>query len=213
MCDECFKNLPFHEKVCDKCGCEISKYEFVCDRCKNNQKIWNFKKALSAFSYESPIVELVLDIKYGSIGDVAKITAPILAAVMQYFKIHADVLIPVPLAPKRLKERGYNQALLIAKELSKIIHVPVVDDFLIRTRYTAAQKKMTLKERQENLRGAFEIKPPYSVIKGKRVLIIDDVFTTGTTVNDCARVMKKCKPKSIEVLTVAGVSQKVTAEQ
>jgi len=157
------------------------------------------------FSYKSPIVELVLDLKYGSVGDIAKFAAPLLVNLMQESKMTADILIPVPLAQKRAKERGYNQAGLLAKEISKITGIPVVDNFLVRVKYTEAQKKMTPKERQENLRGAFRIIPPYSKAKGKRILLVDDVFTTGSTVNECSRILKKGKPKSIEVLTLASV--------
>jgi len=148
----------------------------------------------------------VLRLKYNSEGDVAKFVAPLLAEAVKKYDIKADVIISVPLAGKRQKQRGYNQAGLIAAELSKLIGVPVVDDFIVRIKHTKAQKKMTLKERQENIHGAFEIRPPYAVVAGKRALLIDDVFTTGTTVNECARVMKKAKPKSVEVLTIASVS-------
>jgi len=188
-------------------------YAFVCDRCKlprptgtpskSKGNRWNFLRARSAFSYEDPITNLVLRLKYNAEGDIAKFVAPFLAEVVK----EVDVLIPVPLAPKRFKERGYNQADLITIELSMLINVPVVDSFLIRVKHTNAQKKMSLKERKENLHNAFKICPPYSAVKGKRVLLIDDVFTTGSTVDECARVMKKAKPKSIEVLTIASVSQ------
>jgi len=188
----------------------------TCDRCQNHVKYkdaeWHYDKARSVFTYESPVAEFVLRLKYGAEGDVAKFVARLLADAVKEYDIKADVIIPVPLAPKRLKERGYNQAGLITTELSRIIGVPVVDGFLVRTRHTTAQKKMALKERQENLRGAFEACPPFSVVKGKRVLLVDDVLTTGTTANECARIIRKAKPKSIEVLTIASVSQKVVAK-
>ena len=180
-------------------------HSFVCDKCPKRK--WHFTRARSVFCYSDSAVELVLKLKYNSEGDVAKFVAPLLAEAVKEYDIKADVIIPVPLAPKRAQERGYNQAGLIAAELSKIIEVPVVDGFLVRVKHTKAQKKMTLKERQENLKGAFEIKPPYSTIKGKRVLLVDDVLTTGTTVDECARVLKRAKPKSVEVLTIASVGR------
>jgi len=204
-CDGCAAGLPRHEKICDKCGCGVGVHMVACDRCQNTK--WNFSRARSALAYKDSVTGLVLRLKYNSEGDVARFVAPLLAEAVKKYKMEADVIVPVPLAMKRRKERGYNQADLIAEELSKLINVPVVDDFIIRTKDTKAQKKMTLEQRQENIHGAFEIKPPYSKIKNKRVLLIDDVFTTGTTVDECARVMKKGKPKSVEVLTIASVGQ------
>jgi len=182
----------------------------VCDKCP--KKKWHFARARSVFCYDDAAVELVLKLKYNSEGDVAKFVAPFLGEAIKQYKIEADVIIPVPLTPRRTRERGYNQAGLIAVEISKLINVPVVDDFLVRVKHTKAQKKMTLKERQENLKGAFEIKPPYTTIKDKRVLLVDDVLTTGTTVDECARVMKKAKPKSIEVLTIASVGKPTSSQ-
>jgi len=180
-------------------------HAFVCDKCQ--KKKWHFTLARSVFCYDDVAVELVLKLKYNSEGDVAKFVAPFLGEAITEYGIKADVIIPVPLTPRRTRERGYNQAGLIAAEVSKLIGVPVVDDFLVRVKHTKAQKKMTLKQRQENLKGAFNIKPPYSTIKDKRVLLIDDVLTTGTTVDECARVLKKAKPKSVEVLTIASVGK------
>jgi len=206
VCDACAELLPFHKKACTVCGCDAPKHVTVCGRCQR-QGEWHFDRARSAFSYGGVIKELVLRLKYGGEGDIAGFAANFLADAVRDYNIRADVIIPVPLAPKRYKQRGYNQAGLIASELGKIIGVPVICDFLVRTKHTTAQKKMTPEERQENLRGAFEIVPPHAAIKGKRVLLIDDVFTTGTTVDECARAIKRAKPKSIEALTIAGVSQ------
>lgn len=237
ICDACEKKLPRHEKICDKCGSEVSVYAFVCDRCQTGASValpaqtqkpalspasdtfrgsknirWHFDKARSAFSYEKPIIELVLRLKYNAEGDIAKFAAPMLAEAVVKYNIVADLIIPVPLASKRFKERGYNQSELIATKLSKITGIPVNNSFLVRVKHTEAQKKMTPKERQENLHDAFEIRPPYSVVKGKRILLIDDVLTTGATVNECARMIRCAHPESIEVLTVASVRQKPTAE-
>ena len=210
LCDICDAKLPRSQKICDKCGCGVSEHAFVCDRCKpskGEKGKWNFSRARSVFCYRDCVTELVMRLKYNAEGDVAKFIAPFLEELCIKHNMQADVIIPVPLASKREKQRGYNQAKLIANELSKILQVPVLDNILVRVKHTEAQKKMTPKEREENLRGAFEIKPPYSAIKGKRVLLVDDVFTTGATANECARILNRAKPKSIEVVTIAGVAQ------
>jgi ComF family protein len=188
----------------------------VCDRCigkKNkpkskNKTDWHFARARSAFSYEGAVVDLVLRLKYGVEGDVARFAAPYLAEVVRASEIVADIIIPVPLSPKRAKERGYNQAEVLAQEVAKLLGVEVAENAMIRVRETAAQKKMTVAERLENLRGAFEVTPEgRATLKGKRVLLVDDVLTTGVTADECARILAKAKAKSVEVLTLASVKQ------
>jgi len=206
-CDACAKKLPLHEHVCTTCGCEVAEKVITCSRCVEKKKPWHFNKARSAFSYEDPVIGLILRLKYNAEGDVARFVANFLADVVKKHNMTADALIPIPLAPKRFRQRGYNQAGLIAKELSTILKVPVVDDVLFRTSFTTAQKEMSHEERKQNLRGAFDLHMPCDKLGEKRVLLIDDVFTTGSTVDECARILKKAKPKSIEVLTIAGVGQ------
>ena len=214
VCDACFEKFPIGENVCDVCGCEVSKGVSVCERCADNDEPWNFSRARSGFTYAEPIKNLILRLKYSAEGDVAKFAASQLFQTFSENKMHADVLIPVPLSRRRAKVRGYNQATLVAQELAKIIktqtgaQVAVAENTLVRVKQTEAQKKMNVKQRQENLRGAFEIRSPFDEITEKRVVIIDDVFTTGTTANECARVLRAANPKSVEVLTIAGVTQK-----
>jgi ComF family protein len=158
--------------------------------------------ARSAFIYDAPICGLVLRLKYSSEADVARMFAPfVLDAYGKDFAERVDIIIPVPLTPKRQRSRGYNQALLLAKGLSKEIGIAVGEP-LIRVRETVAQKEMTIAERQENLKGAFRVEDKKAV-KGKNVLLIDDVLTTGTTASECAKVLKKAGAREVFVLTIA----------
>ncbi|MDG4475500.1 ComF family protein [Thiovibrio frasassiensis] len=117
----------------------------------------------------------------------------------------ADWIVPVPLHPKRLRERGFNQALLLARAFfpkdRRITH-----DLLVRTRVTEPQTRFNGKARRTNLKNAFGVVKPQH-IPGKKILLIDDVFTTGTTVNECARVLKKAGAADVMVLTLARVKE------
>jgi ComF family protein len=113
----------------------------------------------------------------------------------------ADLVAPVPLHPKRLRARGFNQALLLARGLSD---TPVAREALTRVRHTAPQVGLNPKERRENVKGAFAVPEPAGV-KGKNVLLLDDLYTTGATVRECARVLRRAGAHRVDVLTVARV--------
>ncbi|MCD6131156.1 MAG: ComF family protein [Candidatus Hydrothermae bacterium] len=130
-------------------------------------------------------------------------------AVVKFFKNYIvnlldenyDFIIPVPLHPLKEKERGFNQSLLIAELIKEELQVPIVTEGIIRTKYTKTQTKLSRKEREENVKNAFNIKSVKRFI-GKKLLIVDDVYTTGSTV----RSLAKCFPKEvsrIDVLTLA----------
>ena len=112
-----------------------------------------------------------------------------------------DIVLPVPLHPKRLKERGFNQSGLLAKEFSRMQGLPVSFDLLIRKNWTEPQTRLNRKERLENVKGAFSLCDA-SAVRGRRVLLIDDVFTTGTTLSECAKTLKKAGASEVHVLTV-----------
>ncbi|HET7058270.1 MAG TPA: phosphoribosyltransferase family protein [Nitrospiraceae bacterium] len=116
--------------------------------------------------------------------------------------ISIDVIIPVPLHPTRLRDREYNQSLLLADRLSRARHVPLSYDNLVRTRETAPQTDLSRAVRLKNLRRAFAVRRPEDVA-GKCVLLIDDVFTTGTTVNECAKTLRKAGTSEVYVCTLA----------
>ena len=101
-----------------------------------------------------------------------------------------DLIVPVPLHPKRLSQRGFNQAGLLALELGRKIKAPVSTDALVRKNQTLPQTRLKRGERLKNVKGAFEI-PDDSKVRGRRILLIDDVFTTGTTLSECAKVLKR----------------------
>jgi ComF family protein len=115
-----------------------------------------------------------------------------------------DLLVPVPLHRQRLRERGFNQSLLLARRIAQVHSLPVDATTLQRVRYTQPQTELSGPERRKNIRQAFAVARTTS-ISGKRVLLIDDVFTTGATVQECAKTLLKAGAKRVDVLTLARV--------
>jgi len=113
-----------------------------------------------------------------------------------------SILVPVPLQKAKLKARGYNQALELAKELGHSLHVLTVSDALIKIKKTKPQMQLNAKERADNLAGAFAIKNPEAV-QGKKVFLVDDVYTTGSTMEECARVLKQAGAKQVWGIAIA----------
>ena len=113
-----------------------------------------------------------------------------------------DMIIPVPLHPKRLRWRGFNQSVLLARQISRIYDVPVDPFVLYRGKETPPQTQLTEDERQKNVRGAFSLNPRKPV-EGNRLLLVDDVYTSGATVNECSRSLKRGGAKEVYVITLA----------
>jgi ComF family protein len=113
-----------------------------------------------------------------------------------------DLLVPVPLHLKRLRERGFNQAHLLIRRWAKLDQIPSDGLVLSRTRWTEPQTALSPKERQKNIKGAFAVENPEK-IKGQRIVLVDDVYTTGSTVNECARVLMAAGAETVDVLILA----------
>lgn len=115
-----------------------------------------------------------------------------------------DLILAVPLHVRRVRQRGFNQSLLLARETGRIAGIGVSSGALIRHRWTVPQVGLDEKSRRENVRGAFKIKEP-ACIKDKTILLIDDVFTTGSTVNECAGVLMTGGARAVDAITLARV--------
>lgn len=112
-----------------------------------------------------------------------------------------DLVLPVPLHKKRLRHRGFNQSALLARHVAKRISIPLITDCLVRVKDTVPQVGLHAKERKKNIKNAFEVRN--KCIEAKRLMLIDDVFTTGATVRECSKVLKKAGAKDIYVVTLA----------
>ena len=146
--------------------------------------------------------EAVHQLKYQNLRALAMPLAKMLQEYLTASPLDVDVLVPVPLHRKRLRERGYNQARLLAQELGKLINIPVMDDVLVRLRHTPPQARTAnVAERTQNIADAFSCRD--NSLRSRRVLLIDDVATSGTTLNACATVLKEHRAAEVWGLVMA----------
>lgn len=202
FCSECENNLPYNDvNICDHCGRKTLSPTEYCLTCK--EKLVDLDKGRSAFNYEQPIVQLIHRAKYRDGRFLCREFGKILVTI--YFKnyFNADFITYIPMTKKDERKRGYNQTRLIANALSEQVNVPVID-CLEKVKQTSRQAKLTRDERLENLKGAFKVKTR-KIVNGKKVLIIDDVTTTGATLSLIATKLKKAGAEKVFSLTVASV--------
>lgn len=209
LCGKCFENLTVNDgHRCKICGIRMRNEADYCDNCARYDKY--FDKNRSPFVYEKTAGDLVKKLKFGNKLYIAKELAKAMAD--EYIKsdMRCDFILFVPMTEIEKKERGYNQSELLAKEVGIRLSLPVKDN-LLKARETDRQKKLTAKERRENLKGVFGVIRA-DEIKGKNVLVIDDVFTTGATINECARVLKREGARKVFSITAAQTAFKLDGE-
>ena len=153
---------------------------------------------------EHPLRRVVQRYKYGHKVSLGKPLGRLMARGCQPFlnEINADIIVPVPLHPKRLRWRGFNQSVLLAREVSRFYGVPMDPFLLTRERETEPQTQLPEEDRRRNMRGAFALNPEKSIDE-RSVLLIDDVYTSGATVNECSRTLKRGGAEEVYVLTLA----------
>lgn len=204
FCDQCLAQVSFiSSPMCPQCGLPYPVEEGVdhlCSECiKGGQ---HFSIARSVGIYKDNILELVHRFKYGGKLSAGRLLGSLMAdRAADYFAISGyDVIIPVPLHRQRLRQRGFNQSLLLAREIAGKFDMPVDFESLKRTRDTGPQASLGGSERRGNVRNAFEALDP---VRGKKVLLIDDVLTTGSTVRECARALIDKGAMDVAVYTAA----------
>ncbi|MBO4323595.1 MAG: ComF family protein [Clostridia bacterium] len=203
ICEDCKKNLPYNDGyICDHCGRKTFAPISYCDACKGKEN--HFDIARSAFVYQKPINHAVQNLKYNNYKYLAREFASEMAKVYLKTFYPCGAIVFVPTSKKKVKERGYNQSELIARAVGEKLSLPVFDDVIYKSRDTESQVGLTQKERLINLSGSFSIKNR-SKIAGERVLVIDDVLTTGTTADLVSEKLKAAGAEAVFVLTVASV--------
>jgi len=201
ICGKCFKELPFYKnKPCLRCGIEMTGEGDYCIDCKGRSK--SYTRAYACFNYEGSITELVHRFKYGDGQYLSRNLGLFLADKIIKKNIKFDFIIPVPLGKARLKQRGYNQAELLARVIAKEVNGSVKTDIIERVKDTPTQTHLTREERLKNLKGAFKVINKKE-IKGKRFLLVDDVFTTGATSEAISEKLTKAGAAEVIVLTLA----------
>lgn len=202
ICDEC-RLIPrrVSEPRCFRCGKHTDNpNEEFCEDCSSVKRF--FERGTALYEYDS-VNDSIARFKNASRPEYAAFYAEeiskYLGTVLKEFE--ADALIPIPLHPAKYKKRGYNQSELLADEISKRIKIPVRTDILFRIKNTKEQKKMKGTDRQKNLVGAFHI--PQNVVELDNVILVDDVYTTGSTIDEAARILKEAGVKKVYFVTVA----------
>jgi ComF family protein len=171
----------------------------VCLSCRERPP--HFDQALAAGLFEGSLREAIHVFKYQAVWALGRPLSEWMASQVNV-SAPLDMVMPVPLHTKRLRERGFNQALLLANGVAVRFAIPLVLDNLVRVRFTRPQVELAGRDRMKNVSGAFSLRCP-DVVHGKRVLLIDDVFTTGATLNECSRVLKHAQAHSVTAFTLA----------
>lgn len=209
LCPECFNQLNFiTAPYCHRCGHPFEEAtgskKLICANCAKKHKT-PFRFNRSALYYDDISKDLILALKFMDKTENAKTLAKWLyIAGHDIWQEEVDILVPVPLHYKRLIKRRYNQSALLVKELSKLAGIKADYTSLIKHKSTKPQVQFSGRERVKNVKGVFSVKHPEK-IQGKRVVLIDDVMTTGSTLKECALALKKAGAKSVDTLTVARV--------
>ncbi|HAH20608.1 MAG: hypothetical protein A2Y00_02075 [Omnitrophica WOR_2 bacterium GWF2_43_52] len=208
ICQRCRDSIiPFNPPFCRKCGRTIKKAAFgenLCGECETIH--FFFERAWTGYPYEDTLKEAIHHFKYNHKPSLGSFLSGLLIRFVSDYHIpltQCDYLIPIPLAQAKLREREFNQARVLAINLSRHFGLPVVDNALYRRRNTASQTGLDRSSRWKNIQGAFGVNNQEAV-KNKRVLLVDDVLTTGATASEAARALKGAGAQAVFVVTIAG---------
>ena len=204
ICNNCWQDIQFLEPPwCDICG--TPGINGLCDACAITPP--RYGKLRSVAFYQTALQQAIHFFKFEKkkvfvrhLTQLLNAHIPSDCSIAEY-----DFILPIPIHKKRLRERGFNQATLLANGIGKAEGIPVATDILVRKRHTVAQSSLDREARQQNIIGAFEIRNP-DIIRGKRLLIFDDVFTTGATIREIVSELWTADPAEVDVLTLARTS-------
>ena len=201
MCNNCASDIPFIEgKVCKKCGLPL-KVGDVCEKCM--KRTFAFEYGFSAFTYDT-VRKSIFRFKYSGVKNDGVGMAKLMEIFIRqnYSDLIDDInlIIPVPIHIKKLKSRGFNQADILARNLAEFLGKDYSSNTISRVKNTAPQNSLNYKERARNISDAFEFNKSIDV-EDKSILIIDDIFTTGSTINECARLLMMNGAKAVYFYT------------
>jgi len=211
FCAACFEMLTFlAEPCCDRCGSQLDRRRVTpfCDSCIEDPPI--FSRARAALAYDAASRQLILPLKNANRLELAGTLAPHMARIGAALLSQADILVPVPLHVRRLRARGYNQSVLLARAIlrGRGREGPVlIPDAMLRLTHTPPLGDLSASERARTVANIFAIRPSRAqAIAGARVLLIDDVLTSGATANACARTLREAGARDVSVLVAARVA-------
>ncbi len=203
LCCDCEADLPLIENACQQCAIPLdAEQDLLCAQCQNKPPA--FHRSFALFHYNPPIDGFIMDLKFHHKLLYAHILGKLLLKKINNCD-KPEYIIPVPLHPKRLRQRGFNQALEIAKPIANALQIPIETQSIKRIENTDSQSQIDASKRQKNLKNAFEVVEP---IQARHVAIVDDVVTTGSTVNALATKLVEQGVKQIDVWCSARTSLK-----
>lgn len=207
LCAVCWSGVHFlGAPCCRRCGVPFAEEVeggLHCATCLSDPPPYD--RARAVFRYDDASKGLVLSFKHADRPGLARFFAPWMARAAADLLSGADLIVPVPLHRWRLLSRRYNQAALLAMGLAKGSSIRCIPDLLVRTRRTASQGTMGREARQRNVKGAIKLAKSAALIEGKRILLVDDVLTTGATLGECVRVLRQSGAAGVDVVTLARV--------
>ena len=199
-----FCNKINNNNLCKRCELNLSKYKIDCIKNCTNDRRKYFDYLFCALKYENIIREKIIQYKFNENSYLYKTFVKIIIKnekLYRFLKLY-DIIIAVPMHKKKKAVRGYNQCELIANEIAKQMTLKFEKNILIKIKDTKIQSTLTKSQRMKNVKDAFCIKD-IEKIKGKKVILIDDIYTTGSTVNECSRILKQSGAKEVCVITIA----------
>ncbi|MBI5058014.1 MAG: ComF family protein [Nitrospirae bacterium] len=199
ICSDCWQEVsPYKGPLCRRCGKPlVSGESATCGECIQDEPAFVYARSFGL--YEGALKKAINLLKFYGIKRLSK---PLSDIITQIKLPHVDAVIPVPLHEKRLRQREFNQSALLAKYLAESLGTDVVVNCLVKIRDTRPQVGLSSQERRKNLSKAFDIKQR-ELINGKNIMLVDDVVTTGATVRECSKVLKKAGAKNIYAITLA----------
>ncbi|MGY2175302.1 double zinc ribbon domain-containing protein [Pseudomonas azotoformans] len=205
VCNVCETELPWLIEHCNLCALPLPMEGLICGQCQKHPPA--FKQVIAPWTYSFPVDSLISRFKHQARWPLGQMLARLLTQHLQHRfdntgLTRPDCLLPVPMARKRLRERGYNQALMLARWLSSDLNIPYDEHLLLRPHETVAQQALDAKTRQRNLLGAFALAPDARV-QGRHFALVDDVLTTGATAHSLARLLMNAGARQVDVYCVA----------
>lgn len=205
FCEKCEKELPINSgAICDHCGRKLKVAREYCTTCKGN--LVNVDKCRSVYVYDKQIKLLIQKMKYGNARYLVDLFAEQMSLLYLKNYMNAQAVVYIPMTKKAFDKRGYNQSQLLAQSFAKIVNLPVLD-CMIKTKETIRQAKLGRTDRRKNLIDCFRVVDKKAV-KDKKVVIIDDVTTTGSTAEVVAEKLKKAGATKVFLMSVASVPPK-----
>ena len=194
-----------NNSLCNKCELLLKKQQDVNIITKGEDiEEKYFSELMYVFKYEGQIRNLIIDYKFNDKSYMYLMFVNFLLKSQKIFENvkKYDKIVPVPISRKRWKDRGYNQSLLLAREIAKLTNLNLLNNCLLKTKNIIEQSKLNKEDREKNIQGVYGLKNG-QLIENNKVLLVDDIYTTGSTVNECSKILMQSNPAKIGVLVLA----------